>query len=155
MADMTLNPIALLKTVVVIVAGVAIGYLVADKDRSQAVANKAAAAEKMEQRLGIQPREQSEGEQPRISRFDPDYIQQRVEENRAAREARQETRTFGERLADKVPTAPAEPDQATEASETPAPAQPERKTVTWGSLGADRQQQEREQRNTGTEQTSD
>jgi len=155
MADMTLNPIALLKTVVVIVAGVAIGYLLADKDRGQAAANKAAVAEKMEQRLGIQPREQAEDEQPRMSRFDPDYIQQRVEENRAAREARQETRTFGERLADKVPTAPAEPDQATEASETPAPAQPERKTVTWGSLGADRQQQEREQRNTGTEQPSD
>lgn len=168
MADMTLNPIALLKTVVVIGAGIAVGYLIAHQDRVEGKARHAAIVEQREieqqaQQLEIEriqqlPQEERQrAEQVRL--WGEERVQQ-MEQERAERRAGWETRTFGEALADRIP-APAEPEKAGEPAPEPEPvAKPERRVMSFETMGAERQraaaQAAREQReNTGTEQPSD
>lgn len=168
MADITLNPIALLKTVVVITAGVAVGYLIAHKDAAGTAERRAAVVERVEieqqarqleaERLELLPPEERQRAQ-QVQLWGEERVQQ-MEQERAERRAGWETRTFGEALADRIP-APAEPDRAGEpAPEPEPPAQPERRVMSFDTMGAERQraaaQAAREQReNTGTEQPSD
>lgn len=162
MADITLNPIALLKTVVVITAGVAVGYLIAHKDATGTAERRAAVVERVEaeqqarqleaERLELLPPEERQRAQ-QVQLWGEERVQ-RMEQEQAERRAGWETRTFGEALADRIP-APAEPERAGE----PA-AQPERRVMSFDTMGAERQraaaQAAREQReNTGTEQPSD
>lgn len=168
MADITLNPIALLKTVVVITAAVSVGYLIAHKDAAGTAERRAAVVERVEveqqarqleaERLELLPPEERQRAQ-QVQLWGEERVQQ-MEQERAERRAGWETRTFGEALADRIP-APAEPDRAGEPAPAPEPAaQPERRVMSFDTMGAERQraaaQAAREQReNTGTEQPSD
>ncbi|EIT5909621.1 hypothetical protein L2K75_004558 [Salmonella enterica] len=168
MADITLNPIALLKTVVVITAGVAVGYLIAHKDATGTAERRAAVVERVEaeqqarqleaERLELLPPEERQRAQ-QVQLWGEERVQ-RMEQEQAERRAGWETRTFGEALADRIP-APAEPERAGEPAPEPEPAaQPERRVMSFDTMGAERQraaaQAAREQReNTGTEQPSD
>lgn len=168
MADITLNPIALLKTVVVITAAVSVGYLIAHKDAAGKAERRAAVVERVEveqqarqleaERLELlAPEERQRAQQVQL--WGEERVQQ-MEQERAERRAGWETRTFGEALADRIP-APAEPEREGEpAPEPEPPAQPERRVMSFDTMGAERQraaaQAAREQReNTGTEQPSD
>lgn len=168
MADITLNPIALLKTVVVITAAVSVGYLIAHKDAAGTAERQGAILERMEaeqqarqleaERLKLlTPEERQRAQQVQL--WGEERVQQ-MEQERAERRAGWETRTFGEALADRIP-APAEPEREGEpAPEPEPPAQPERRVISFDTMGAERQraaaQAAREQReNTGTEQPSD
>lgn len=168
MADITLNPIALLKTVVVITAAVSVGYLIAHKDAAGTAERRAAVVERVEveqqarqleaERLELlAPEERQRAQQVQL--WGEERVQQ-MEQERAERRAGWETRTFGEALADRIP-APAEPEREGEpAPEPEPPAQPERRVMSFDTMGAERQraaaQAAREQReNTGTEQPSD
>lgn len=166
MADITLNPIALLKTVVVITAAVSVGYLIAHKDAAGTAERRAAVVERVEveqqarqleaERLELlAPEERQRAQQVQL--WGEERVQQ-MEQERAERRAGWETRTFGEALADRIP-APAEPEREPPPAPEPA-AQPERRVMSFDSMGAERQraaaQAAREQReNTGTEQPSD
>jgi len=166
MADITLNPIALLKTVVVITAAVSVGYLIAHKDAAGTAERRAAVVERVEveqqarqleaERLELlAPEERQRAQQVQL--WGEERVQQ-MEQERAERRAGWETRTFGEALADRIP-APAEPEREPAPAPEPA-AQPERRVMSFDSMGAERQraaaQAAREQReNTGTEQPSD
>lgn len=167
MADITLNPIALLKTVVVITAGVAVGYLIAHKDAVGTAERRAAVVERVEveqqarqleaERLELLPPEERQRAQ-QVQLWGEERVQQ-MEQERAERRAGWETRTFGEALGDRVPAAPAEPEREPAPAPEPA-AQPERRVMSFDTMGAERQraaaQAAREQReNTGTEQPSD
>lgn len=168
MADITLNPIALLKTVVVITAAVSVGYLIAHKDAAGTAERQGAILERMEaeqqarqaeaERLELLPPEERQRAQ-QVQLWSEERVQQ-MEQERAERRAGWETRTFGEALGDRIP-APAEPEREGEPAPAPEPAaQPERRVMSFDSMGAERQraaaQAAREQReNTGTEQTSD
>lgn len=168
MADITLNPIALLKTVVVITAAVSVGYLIAHKDAAGTAERQGAILERMEaeqqarqleaERLKLlTPEERQRAQQVQL--WGEERVQQ-MEQERAERRAGWETRTFGEALADRIP-APAEPEREGEPAPEPEPAaQPERRVISFDTMGAERQraaaQAAREQReNTGTEQPSD
>jgi len=168
MADITLNPIALLKTVVVITAAVSVGYLIAHKDAAGTAERQGAILERMEaeqqarqleaERLELlPPAERQQAQQVQL--WGEERVQQ-MEQERAERRAGWETRTFGEALADRIP-APAEPEREGEPASEPEPtAQPERRVISFDTMGAERQraaaQAAREQReNTGTEQPSD
>lgn len=121
MADITLNPIALLKTVVVITAGVAVGYLIAHKDATGTAERRAAVVERVEaeqqarqleaERLELLPPEERQRAQ-QVQLWGEERVQ-RMEQEQAERRAGWETRTFGEALADRIP-APAEPERAGE-----------------------------------------
>lgn len=151
MADITLNPIALLKTVVVITAAVSVGYLIAHKDAAGTAERQGAILERMEaeqqarqleaERLELLPPAERQRAQ-QVQLWGEERVQQ-MEQERAERRAGWETRTFGEALGDRVPA-----------------AQPERRVMSFDTMGAERQraaaQAAREQReNTGTEQPSD
>ncbi|WP_412852802.1 hypothetical protein [Ectothiorhodospira shaposhnikovii] len=169
MADITLNPIALLKTVVVITAAVSVGYLIAHKDAAGTAERQGAILERMEaeqqarqleaERLELLPPAERQRAQ-QVQLWGEERVQQ-MEQERAERRAGWETRTFGEALGDRVPAAPAEPEREGEPAPAPEPAaQPERRVMSFDTMGAERQraaaQAAREQReNTGTEQPSD
>lgn len=168
MADVTLNPIALLKTAVVISAAVAVGYLIAHKDAAGTAERQGAILERMEaeqqarqleaERLELLP--PAERQRAQQAQLWGEERVQRMEQEQEERRAGWETRTFGEALADRIP-APAEPERAGEPAPEPEPAaQPERRVMSFDTMGAERQraaaQAAREQReNTGTEQPSD
>lgn len=168
MADVTLNPIALLKTAVVISAAVAVGYLIAHKDAAGTAERQGAILERMEaeqqarqleaERLELLPPAERQRAQ-QVQLWGEERVQ-RMEQEQEERRAGWETRTFGEALADRIP-APAEPERAGEPAPEPEPAaQRERRVMSFDTMGAERQraaaQAAREQReNTGTEQPSD
>jgi len=152
MADVTLNPIALLKTVVVITAVAALGYLMAHKETKETTARHGAILERIE---AEQQARRIEAE--RLERLSPEERQraeqvqfwgeervQRMEQERAERRAGWETRTIGEALADRIP-APA--------------AKPERRVITFDTMGSEYQQAAakaaRQRENTGKDQPSD
>lgn len=168
MADVTLNPIALLKTVIVVAGFSAGGYMLGHLDNEHQAQKRAALVERIESQqqarkleaesLELLPPEERQRAQ-QVQLWGEERAQQ-MEQERAERRAGWETRTFGEALADRIP-APAEPEREGEpAPEPEPPAQPERRVMSFDSMGAERQraaaQAAREQReNTGTEQPSD
>ncbi|WP_172119013.1 hypothetical protein [Halomonas hibernica] len=144
MADMTLNPIALLKTGVVIVAFVAVGYLNAEFDNQAVIERNEQQREERqsqvepteqestpERQLGAIEREQQE-RQAELESMTPEereraaYVELWGEERAArrdaekiVREAATETRTYAEMIAERQP-------------ESSTPPQHEPKTRTFG-----------------------
>lgn len=138
MADMTLNPIALLKTGVVIVAGVAVGFLFAEFDDQkrrtgvQEESQMEQGAIEQNTQLGTIGRAQQERE-AELDSMTPEereraaYVELFGEERAArrdaekiVREAATETRTYAEMIAERQP------------AESTAPRQHEPKTRTFG-----------------------
>ncbi|GAB2580131.1 hypothetical protein [Nitrincola alkalisediminis] len=148
MTDITLNPIALLKTVVVITAAVSIGYLISHKGAAGTAERRAAVVEQSAANQDVRqpkpPVRQVDSEGPKLwSEERTNEIEQAWADSRAS----WQTRTWGEILDAQGPKP--EP-----------PEQPERRVMTFETMGAERQraaaQEAREQReNTGTEQPSD
>lgn len=164
MADITLKPAAALKTLIVIMGAVAVGYMFQHSDTKRVAENRASFVNPIQQRQAqnemlqeLPPEERERAKQVQL--WGEKRVQQ-MEQERAERRAGWETRTFGEALADRIP-APAEPEREGEpAPEPEPPAQPERRVMSFDTMGGERQraaaQAAREQReNTGTEQPSD
>lgn len=164
-----IDAVALIKTIVIIGAGMSVGWLaghydeLSGKEAAQAISERvqaehAAARAEFEKRMQhLTPDELRRAQE--VERWGEARVQQ-MEAERAEREAARQTRTFGEALADRIP-APAEPETEGEPAPAPEPAaQPERRVMSFDTMGAERQraaaQAAREQReNTGTEQLSD
>lgn len=144
MADMTLNPVALLKAVVVIVAGVSVGYLFAEFDNQASTERNSQQRE--ERQSQVEPTEQESTPERQLGAIERAQLEREAElesmtpeereraayvelfgEERAARrdaekivrEAATETRTYAEMIAERQP-------------ESSAPPQHEPKTRTFG-----------------------